>query len=150
MFTASTGPFLLLEVSHLSDRVISMNGTSTTVKIQLLELVSLKLNDRGSDVLRLQHVLNNFGYDCGEEDGCYGDRTAAAVMEVQKHFGLNSDGIFGPVTWYAMSFWAVEEKITLENTIWQQFVELCSAVSKFFGGYRTANLGFSTGQQAAE
>ena len=127
-----------------------MDGISTTVKIQLLELVTLKLNDRDSNVLHLQRVLQNLGYDCGEVDGYYGHRTAAAVMAVQKHFGLDSDGIFGPVTWYAMSFWAMNDKNTVERKIWQQFVELCSTVSKFLGGYRTVNLNFSTGQQTAE
>ena len=54
---------------------------------------------RGSDVTELQKLLNkNGGYNLAE-DGIYGDKTKAAVIDWQKKNKLAVDGIVGEETW---------------------------------------------------
>lgn len=55
---------------------------------------TLRLGDRGRDVLRLHEFLRLQGYDLGEED-YYGYLTKYAVMQFQKEHGLVPDGIGG-------------------------------------------------------
>ena len=47
----------------------------------------------GTDVVDLQHRLNDLGYYNGETDGAYGSETVSAVMKVQKDLGLLPTGI---------------------------------------------------------
>ncbi|MEM9567936.1 MAG: peptidoglycan-binding domain-containing protein [Cyanobacteria bacterium P01_E01_bin.34] len=96
---------------------------SSTVKTQLLELATLQFGDRGEEVEHLQHTLNSLGYDCGDVDGQYGDRTRSAVADAQRHFGLEADGTFNPATWYALTFWAREDSFAIPHWLrdfWQQ------------------------------
>ena len=104
------------------------------IKIAMLELVTMKFGDCSSDVLQLQHTLNEAGYSCGEADGCFGQRTKAAVIEVQRHFGLEADGIFGPATWYALSFWAEEEGTSPIHVVWQPWQQLWAGLSAWLMG----------------
>ncbi|SHH49757.1 M14 family metallopeptidase [Clostridium grantii] len=60
---------------------------------------TLKLGSRGTDVKKLQAVLNKIGYDAGKVDGVFGEKTENAVMMLQRNFGLESDGIVGGKTW---------------------------------------------------
>ena len=90
---------------------------SQTQSSSQLELVPLKLGARGSDVAALQQSLKKFGYDCGLVDGIFGDRTREAVTEVQRHFGLEECGFLDSPTWYALSFWAEEERTSLVQSI---------------------------------
>ena len=102
---------------------VPTDSQSSTVKTQLLELVTLQFGDRGEEVERLQQTLHSLGYDCGEVDGNYGDRTRSAVADVQRHFGLDADGIFNPATWYALTFWAREDSFSIPQWcrhLWQQ------------------------------
>ncbi|MEM8716210.1 MAG: peptidoglycan-binding domain-containing protein [Cyanobacteria bacterium P01_A01_bin.3] len=112
---------------------VPTDSQSATVKTQLLELATLQFGDRGKEVEDLQQTLNSLGYDCGEIDGCYGDRTRAAVADVQRHFGLDVDGIFNPATWYALTFWAREDSFAIPQWLrhfWQHFQ---NAVTNVFG-----------------
>lgn len=52
-------------------------------------------NPRGDDVLDLQHRLNEMGFDVGKEDGIFGPRTHAAVLDFQRNTGAEADGIVG-------------------------------------------------------
>jgi N-acetylmuramoyl-L-alanine amidase len=52
-------------------------------------------NSRGDDVLELQHRLNEMGFDVGKEDGIFGPRTHAAVLDFQRNTGAEADGIVG-------------------------------------------------------
>lgn len=45
-----------------------------------------------------QCLLMYLGYDCGGIDGILGKKSAAAVMAFQSDYGLEADGIFGPLT----------------------------------------------------
>jgi N-acetylmuramoyl-L-alanine amidase len=53
---------------------------------------------RGDDVADLQHRLNALGFDAGKEDGIFGPRTTAGVLEFQRNVGLAGDGICGPAS----------------------------------------------------
>jgi len=52
----------------------------------------------GYDVLELQMILENLGYDPGPIDGVFGPRTKKAVMKFQQDNGLKVDSIVGPET----------------------------------------------------
>lgn len=55
--------------------------------------------DRGAEVSQLQLHLKAAGYDPGDIDGVYGDRTAAAVLAFQADRpDLDDDGVAGPMT----------------------------------------------------
>ncbi len=55
--------------------------------------------DPGSDVLRVQQILQMLGYYRGDLDGFYGPVTEAAVIQFQRDQGLDPDGIVGPQTY---------------------------------------------------
>jgi len=50
------------------------------------------------DTLLLQQTIAALGYDVGQLDGVFGDRTRAAVEAFQSDSGLSIDGICGPLT----------------------------------------------------
>ena len=56
----------------------------------------------GNDVLELQKILNQNGYNL-TEDGIFGDNTLAAVKDYQANNGLTVDGIVGKNTWGALT-----------------------------------------------
>lgn len=56
------------------------------------------LNDKGSEVKKLQTLLNNRKFNCGAVDGIYGVKTTNAVKQLQKKYELVVDGKFGRKT----------------------------------------------------
>jgi N-acetyl-anhydromuramyl-L-alanine amidase AmpD len=63
---------------------------------------TLKQGAKGFQVKRLQRLLSQRGFDTGDVDGTFGAPTAKAVKKAQKAFGLEADGIAGPLTWHAL------------------------------------------------
>lgn len=61
--------------------------------------ILLDINSTGWDVVEAQCLLNRHGFDPGDSDGVYGERTKEAAMAFQKKRGLAVDGIVGPHTW---------------------------------------------------
>ena len=59
---------------------------------------TLRKNDRGDNVAKLQETLISLGYLDGNADGNYGDKTVAAVRAFQKANGLTVDGSAGAET----------------------------------------------------
>lgn len=53
---------------------------------------------RGDDVLAIQQILNELGFDCGPEDGIFRQQTEDALIEFQRNTGLNTDGVVGEAT----------------------------------------------------
>lgn len=53
---------------------------------------------RGDDVLQLQRMLNELGFDSGPVDGIFGPLTEGALTEFQRNAGVNLDGIVGEST----------------------------------------------------
>ncbi len=56
-----------------------------------------KQGSRGEDVKALQTRLGRLGFKL-EADGQFGKQTEAAVLQLQKLFGYNADGIVGDAT----------------------------------------------------
>lgn len=64
----------------------------------------LRIGSSGSNVTRIQQWLNDIGRVNGtipvlNTDGRYGPATQNAVMIFQSEYGLNADGVVGPLTW---------------------------------------------------
>lgn len=62
---------------------------------------TLRLGSKGSDVVKLQVLLNKRGMAL-KEDGDYGEKTKTAVETFQRSRGLVVDGIAGPHTFDAL------------------------------------------------
>jgi peptidoglycan hydrolase-like protein with peptidoglycan-binding domain len=61
---------------------------------------TIKLNDTGDDVKRLQRVFARAKvFSPDGIDGAFGPQTEQAVKDFQQSEGLLVDGIVGPVTW---------------------------------------------------
>ena len=58
----------------------------------------------GDDISKLQEVLQELGFFDTRVDGHFGPLTDAAVREYQINYGLEPDGICGPVTVRALSY----------------------------------------------
>lgn len=74
-------------------------NAKTDGKTVTVELKQLKKGSNGSQVKTLQILLNALGYDCGEADGIFGQKTDAAVKAFQADNKLAADGIAGKNTW---------------------------------------------------
>lgn len=74
-------------------------------------------------VKQIQHLLGYLGYDCGQVDGIWGNRSAAAASRFQQdHGGLTVDGIPGSQTQEALKqavTQGIPEKREAEN-FWKQ------------------------------
>lgn len=62
---------------------------------------TLRIGDRGDQVVSLQSMLKGKGFAIGI-DGAFGAATEAAVKQFQTSHGLEADGIVGPQTWNAL------------------------------------------------
>ncbi|MCL2753003.1 MAG: N-acetylmuramoyl-L-alanine amidase [Defluviitaleaceae bacterium] len=65
---------------------------------------ALRIGSRGDAVRQIQHCLNNVGMAHPSiprlnTDGIFGQQTHNAVVAFQRIFGLNPDGVVGPLTW---------------------------------------------------
>lgn len=68
----------------------------------MIELRTLRIGDRGSDVAENQAVLQKIGYNPGLIDGIFGPQTRQAVIQFQQNYGLTPDGVIGPDTHRAL------------------------------------------------
>jgi len=62
----------------------------------------LKKGDSGEQVKEIQHWLNVRGYKAGEEDGVFGEKTRAAVIQFQSAKKIVTDGVVGSQTQITM------------------------------------------------
>ena len=58
----------------------------------------------GEDVGQLQETLHELGFHNSRVDGHFGPKTDESVREYQMNYGLEADGICGPVTLRALSY----------------------------------------------
>lgn len=59
----------------------------------------VRFGDKNDSVLYLQEILNALGYDVGNPNGTYGQKTSDAVFDFQKKYQLKLDGVVGNNTW---------------------------------------------------
>lgn len=72
---------------------------NTGVQTVNITLDVLRSGSKGDQVRTAQRLLNACGYNCGNVDGIFGDRTEAATKIFQTDNGLTVDGIVGKNTW---------------------------------------------------
>lgn len=67
--------------------------------------IMLKIGSKGDAVRELQQKLIARGYNCGASgaDGDFGQGTYNAVIKLQADYGLDQDGVVGPLTWDALN-----------------------------------------------
>ncbi|WP_414582000.1 peptidoglycan-binding protein [Scytonema sp. PCC 10023] len=85
-----------------SDRPSSTTRTQQISSIQYTSegLAILRIGARGSEVTKLQRRLQRLGFlNEGDVDGNFGAATEAAVIALQKRYGLDADGVVGGGTW---------------------------------------------------
>lgn len=80
-------------------RTVGVNIDKIVGPITLKACTLLKKGMYGELVKRLQEVLKAYGFNCGDIDGIFGDKTYNAVVAFQKSRGLVIDGIVGYNTW---------------------------------------------------
>lgn len=94
-------------------RGLSVDGLVGPETFRALEEARWRLGDRvlsyraarpfvGDDVAALQVRLLELGFDTGRCDGVLGPRTATALRELQRNYGLVADGTCGPATLRAL------------------------------------------------
>ena len=66
-------------------------------------MIMMLLGTRGPDVLKLQNLLLDHGFDPGPLDGWWGQLSDAALRRFQAARGLDVDGIPGPLTMAALA-----------------------------------------------
>lgn len=64
--------------------------------------MTLQINSRGSQVVKLQKELKAAGLAVGRADGIFGAHTLKALKTFQKRHHLAVDGVAGPNTWRAL------------------------------------------------
>ncbi|MBW4635106.1 MAG: peptidoglycan-binding protein [Iphinoe sp. HA4291-MV1] len=81
------------------------SSTTRTQKISSIQytpkgLPILRLGMSGSEVVKLQKGLQRLGFlKADKVDGDFGATTEAAVIALQKRYGLDADGVVGGETW---------------------------------------------------
>lgn len=76
-------------------------GPKTWAKL-LGPMPTLKTGASGTAVKQVQALLKTVGYTTLAVDGVYGPKTTDSVRAFQARFGLERDGICGPITWTAL------------------------------------------------
>ena len=64
--------------------------------------LTLEKGAEGEEVKKIQHWLNDHGYNAGKEDGLFGDKTRAAVIQFQGEKSILTNGIVNPQTQVVM------------------------------------------------
>jgi len=64
---------------------------------------TIRKGSRGPEVVELQEILTQCGYNCGAVDGVFGTKTYNALVLFQTEAKLDPDGVCGPKTWKALA-----------------------------------------------
>lgn len=83
----------------ISQSVAPSSITSTSIVPEESVPVILSRGDKGSKVRTLQTRLNQLGYEAGQVDGIFGNKTKLAVQQFQLAMELSVNGIVDENTW---------------------------------------------------
>ncbi|MDW3210985.1 MAG: TIGR02594 family protein [Reichenbachiella sp.] len=75
-------------------KVLGFRRVGAEVLLDIPEPV-LQKGDKGLDVIGLQKILNKLGYNCGDADGDFGNKTLKALKLLQANNQLTVDGVYG-------------------------------------------------------
>ena len=78
-------------------KVLGFRRIAEVVNIGIPQPV-LEKDSRGDEVMKLQILLNYLGYNCGDEDGVFGNKTDNALRLLQANNGIQIDGVYGNQT----------------------------------------------------
>ncbi len=78
-------------------KVLGFRRIAEVVNIEIPQPV-LEKDSRGDEVMKLQILLNYLGYNCGDEDGVFGNKTDNALRLLQANNGIQIDGVYGNQT----------------------------------------------------
>ena len=88
-----------LQAFLYSGKPKNAKGTKTEVKtLAPIEGITIRLNDRGYQVTKVQTRLTELGYYTGAISGEYDKATRTALTAFQKKNGLTADGVCGAAT----------------------------------------------------
>lgn len=79
-----------------------IKGVDYTGEVVIDVATTIRAGCKGDAVKRLQEQLNMLGFNCGEADGSFGNKTLQAVKEFQQYNMLKVDGIVGEETQEAL------------------------------------------------
>lgn len=78
-----------------------------------LPLETLYEGDRGPAIAQLQTRLAELNFYTSEITSLFDAATKQAVYAFQSEYGVTEEaGFFGPKTWYALTFWSKETKLS--------------------------------------
>lgn len=118
---------------------------------------TLRLNDQGDDVLKMQTALKEQGYYTGSLTGHFGAKTEEAVKKFQKKMGLGDDGIAGEKTLSALygqssssssSSTSSSSGVLKEGVTSDAVLQLQTNLNKlgYYSGSLTGHFGSKTGE----
>ncbi|KYG82556.1 C40 family peptidase [Roseivirga echinicomitans] len=77
-----------------AQKVLGFRRVEAQKKLSIPKPV-LKKGSRGSEVMKLQELLNQLHYPCGDPDGVFGQKTEDALRLLQANHRLTIDGVYG-------------------------------------------------------
>lgn len=99
---ATSSTYVNTLVNTVNKYGLTVYDTHTQDEQEVKKYPTLRKGDRNEYVRAWQTFLNLNGYDCGVNDGIYGQKTLNSVKAWQKNHGLTPDGIIGPKTWASL------------------------------------------------
>ena len=89
---------VMSDISHWNEWG-ELKGVDYSDEMVVLDMATtIRAGCKGEAVKKLQEDLNRIGYNCGNADGIFGNKTLKAVAEFQSYYGLAVDGIAGDKT----------------------------------------------------
>ncbi len=96
-------PDFVEEVGRAACRGVCKLFDVVYTPIENFTFPTLRRGSRGNLVKYLQFKLKLWGYDVGEVDGVFGQKTFDAVVAFQQFNNLTPDGIVGRATWFRVN-----------------------------------------------
>lgn len=83
--------------AYTTNKLLGFRRLSTAISISLPQ-TPLQKGDTGEEVKKLQDSLKLVGFNPGASDGIFGEKTAAAIVQLQAAAQLEVDGVYGEKT----------------------------------------------------